>query len=77
MQEEILFVKKCGDLRCGICVYIEEGNIILLKFGMEICVNLLMNCKLENVIYCVICLICKEFYIGQMGKLNVCVCVYK
>lgn len=77
MQEEIPSVKKCGDPRCGTCAYIEEGNTILLKSGMEIRANSSMNCKSENVIYCAICPTCKEFYIGQTGKLNARVRVHK
>lgn len=77
MQEETPSVKKCGDPRCGTCAYIEEGNTILLKSGMEIRANSSMNCKSENVIYCAICPTCKEFYIGQTGKLNASVRVHK
>lgn len=60
MQEEVSFVKKCVDPRCGTCAYIEEGNKIL-KSGMEITGNSSMNCKFENVIYCAICPTCKQF----------------
>lgn len=76
MQEEIPSVKKCGDPRCGTCAYI-EGDTILLKSGMEIRANSSMNCKSENVIHCAICPTCKEFYIGQTGKLNARVRVHK
>lgn len=62
MREEIPFVKKCGDSRCGTCAYIEEGNIILLKSGIKIRANSSMNCKSENVIYCAICLCQRILY---------------
>ncbi|XP_062610424.1 uncharacterized protein LOC134272191 [Saccostrea cucullata] len=76
-QEEIPTIKKCGDPRCGTCSYLEEGNKIQLKSGMEIRTNSSMNCKSENVIYCAICPTCKEYYIGQTGKLNARVRVHK
>ena len=76
-QKETKRISKCGDPRCGTCEYIEEGENIILKTGRKIIPNANMNCKSENLIYCAICPTCKEFYIGQTGRLIARVRVHK
>ena len=70
-------VRKCGDLRCGTCEYIVEGDKLTLKSGKELKPNADMNCKSENLIYCAICPTCDENYIGQTGRLIARVRVHK
>ena len=62
-------VHKCGDPRCGTCEIIEEGSTKILKSGQILRANDRMNCKSQNLIYCATCPTCKEFYIGQTGRL--------
>lgn len=61
-------VKKCGDSRCGTCAHLVTGNHIILKSGKRMFTNSDITCKSKNLIYCIICGHCKEFYIGQTGN---------
>ena len=59
-------VHKCSDRRCGTCPYIKEGNIFKLgNRNFEIKTD--MSCASQNVIYCIICGGCGQFYIGETG----------
>ena len=58
-------VTKCEDPRCGTCDLIEQGPTKKLKNGKELKVNTNMNCKSRNLIYCITCPGCDEFYIGE------------
>ena len=75
-------VKTCGDKRCGICsrdnyIYLQTGSMIAFKNGQSFRVNADMNCKSENLVYCITCPTCKENYIGQTGDLSDRVRVHK
>ncbi|XP_071122593.1 uncharacterized protein [Mytilus edulis] len=61
-------VSKCNDPRCGLCEYMATGPQITLKNGQTIIPNADMNCKTVNLIYCIVCSTCKEWYIGQTGN---------
>ena len=61
-------VKKCSDPRCGTCNYLQTGNQLILKNGMVFCIRTTMDCKTENLIYCITCPGCGENYIGQTGN---------
>lgn len=61
-------VRKCGDKRCGTCAYIHTGSEITLDDGRKIYTNADMNCKSENLIYCIQCTNCNKSYIGQTSN---------
>ena len=61
-------VSKCNDSRCGLCEYLETGSQLILSNGKFITPNENINCKTVNLIYCLVCANCKEFYIGQTGN---------
>jgi hypothetical protein len=67
-REEIFTVSKCEDPRCGTCDFLRTGNSITFKNGTKFTVRSNVNCKTKNVIYCMICKLCGENYIGQTGK---------
>ena len=59
-------VQRCTDRRCGTCPYIREGNTF--KIGTrEFKIKTDMSCASKNVIYCITCEGCGEFYIGETG----------
>ena len=60
-------IQKCSDRRCGTCPYIKEGSIF--KIGSrDFKVKNNMSCDSKNLIYCIICGGCEEFYIGETGS---------
>ncbi|OOZ57814.1 hypothetical protein [Solemya velum gill symbiont] len=61
-------IEKCGDSRCGTCKHLTVGEQIILKNGMNIKPNANMNCKTKNLVYCITCPGCSEWYIGQTGN---------
>jgi transglutaminase/protease-like cytokinesis protein 3 len=48
--------------------FFKTGNFSTFKNGTKFTVQSNMNCKTENVIYCMICEMCGENYIGQTGN---------
>ena len=73
MLEKTPLVSVCGDSRCGVCSrehfnYLEVGSKKCFNNGKEFTVNMDMNCKSENLIYCSTCINCRENYIGQTGN---------
>ena len=63
-------VSKCGEPRCKCCSIIIEGNKVDFETPSGIKtfnIRKNMNCKSTNVIYKMICGICKKFYNGQTG----------
>ncbi|XP_062612905.1 uncharacterized protein LOC134274656 [Saccostrea cucullata] len=65
-QNNVHSVSKCPDRRCGTCPYIREGNTF--KIGpKDFKVNANMSCDSKNVIYCITCEGCGQFYIGETG----------
>jgi len=67
-EQETKIIEKCGDPRCGTCRYIHTGPNLKLKNGREIYPNANLNCKSVNLIYCIVCSGCNEWYIGQTGS---------
>ena len=61
------YTKKCFN--CRICNYIYKYPFITLK-DSKLALNLLCNanCQTTNVIYIILCLKCKIFYIGETEK---------
>lgn len=59
-------VRTCPDQRCGTCPYLKEG--IIFKIGdWEFKVNSSMTCRTKNLIYCIMCGGCGQYYIGETG----------
>ena len=65
-------VKKCGRQKCGLCKYrnLIEGKELKLKNGLTIKAYNEITCDSNNLVYCILCPTCKEFYIGQCKKLR-------
>ena len=67
-------VEKCGKKRCGLCTHghdnLLEGESITLKNGKTITANRLITCDATNLVYCIICPECSEFYIGECKTLR-------
>lgn len=67
-------VQMCGRSRCGLCIHghnnLLEGESITLKNGKTISANKWITCDAKNLIYCVICPECSEFYIGECKTLR-------
>ena len=65
-------VKKCGNDRCGLCKYrnLIEGKELELSNGLTIKAHHEISCDSKNLVYCVLCPKCKEFYIGECKKLR-------
>ena len=67
-------VKMCGRKRCGLCIHghnnLLEGESITLKNGKKITPNRLITCDSTNLVYCIICPECSEFYIGECKTLR-------
>ena len=67
-------VKICNKPRCGLCIHghnnLLEGESITLKNGKVIKANKLITCESTNLVYCVICPRCREFYIGECKTLR-------
>ena len=65
-------VSKCNRGNCGLCQYnnIIEGKSVTLINGKVIKPNASLSCKSKNVVYCIICPSCKEFYIGECKDFN-------
>ena len=66
-------MRECGDKRCGTCSndnfkYLESGSHIKFNNGSTFKINADMNCKTQNLIYCITCLSCKENYIGETNN---------
>ena len=58
--------KKCGDLRCGTCPLLQEGDKIkITATGREFRIKTQLNCKSKNVLYIITCQGCKEQYVGM------------
>ncbi|XP_062612861.1 uncharacterized protein LOC134274600 [Saccostrea cucullata] len=65
-QQHLYSVKKCSDLRCGTCNYMKTGSTF--NFGnKDFTVKADMTCESKNVIYCITCAGCGQFYIGETG----------
>lgn len=65
-QQRLYSVKKCSDLRCGTCNYMKTGSTF--NFGnKDFTVKADMTCESKNVIYCITCAGCGQFYIGETG----------
>ena len=65
-------VKKCGRKKCGLCEYrnLIEGKELKLNNGLTIKAYNEISCDSNNLIYCLLCPTCKEFYIGECKKLR-------
>ena len=62
--------KKCGEDRCGTCEHLLTVNSIKLKNGEIWTIKSNMTCKAKNVVYIIICILCKSFYVGQTQNLR-------
>ncbi|KAL5270071.1 hypothetical protein ACHWQZ_G003530 [Mnemiopsis leidyi] len=64
----------CNKPRCGLCIHghnnLLEGESIKLKNGKVITANKLINCDSTNLVYCIICPKCSEFYVGECKTLR-------
>ena len=67
-------VRICGKRQCGLCIFghnnLLEGESIGLKNGYTIKANRLITCESTNLVYCIICPTCSEFYIGECKALR-------
>ncbi len=64
----------CSRSKCGLCINgynnLLEGESITLKNGKVISANKLITCDATNLVYCIICPECSEFYIGECKTLR-------
>ena len=57
----------CNRSNCGLCSHknLITGKSLTLKTGQKITPNAKISCSSLNVVYCIVCPGCKEFYIGE------------
>ena len=66
-SENSLGVSKCLG-GCKLCnENIHTGRTLTLKTGAKLTANARFECTSRNVVYVMICLGCKEFYVGETG----------
>ena len=58
---------KCTNKRCLTCKQVIDKDTYTTKNGTTLKRNEKMNCKSQDLIYCLICPTCKEEYIGETG----------
>ena len=63
-------VKKCNGEKCGLCIYLIEGNSFLFKYGAFLEIKQSMSCDVKNLIYVMRCAGCGLKYIGETGDLG-------
>ena len=71
-QKRAKGVKKCGRIKCGLCKYknLIEGKELKLSNGLTIKAHHEISCDSKNLIYCILCTKCRDFYIGECKKLR-------
>lgn len=59
--------KKCSNSKCEICKYLIYSNYYIFK-NFKIPIMDISNCLSTHVIYIIICIKCKCYYIGESGR---------
>ena len=73
-KKPLKVVWSCKEKKCGLCFNghdnIMEGSQLKLKNGKILKPNRFISCNSGNLVYCIICPHCQEFYIGECKNLR-------
>ena len=69
-EEGIPTIKRCNRGNCALCAHLLEGNNFKSKSGFKVTVKFSMSCDVKNVVYVIICKVCKEEYVGVTNDLR-------